>query len=87
VGGASTTSTMSGNGTATSTTSSIVPTNTQPCNNYPELCNRKYSNITEVAAHNSPFAIKNNAGSNQALDVTTQLNDGIRMRTYIPPIS
>ncbi|KAF2491025.1 PLC-like phosphodiesterase [Lophium mytilinum] len=78
VGGHST-STKSGNVTATSTTSSVVPTNTQPCNGYPEFCTRKYSNITEVTAHNSPFAVKNNAGSNQALGVTTQLNDGIRM--------
>jgi hypothetical protein len=32
-----------------------------------------------VCAHNSPFVRKNNAGSNQALEVTQQLNDGIRM--------
>ncbi|KAF2759770.1 PLC-like phosphodiesterase, partial [Pseudovirgaria hyperparasitica] len=49
------------------------------CNNYPEFCSRKYSNITEVAAHNSPYSVKNNAASNQALDVTQQLDDGIRM--------
>ncbi|KAF2809636.1 PLC-like phosphodiesterase [Mytilinidion resinicola] len=72
-------STKSGNSTATSTTSSVLPTNTQPCNGYPEFCTRKYSNITEVTAHNSPFDVKNNAASNQALGVTTQLNDGIRM--------
>lgn len=55
------------------------PSNTQPCNNYAEFCERKYSNITEVCAHNSPFAVKNNAGSNQEYGVTAQLNDGIRM--------
>ncbi|EHK96348.1 hypothetical protein M7I_7936 [Glarea lozoyensis 74030] len=55
-------------------------------------CNRKYisgcaankhdtiySNITEVAAHNSPFVKPGNAAANQALPVTTQLNDGIRL--------
>ncbi|KAL6714984.1 hypothetical protein ACLMJK_007244 [Lecanora helva] len=82
--GASTTtslnSTASGNSTATRTTSSsATPTNTQPCNNYPEFCDRKYSNITYVAAHNSPFVNPNNAASNQELGVIDQLNDGIRM--------
>ena len=80
-GGGSTT--LSNNMTASSTTTFAQPTNTQPCNNYPEFCTRKYSNITEVCAHNSPFSVKNNAASNQALDVITQLNDGIRMRKYM----
>ncbi|KAF2707028.1 PLC-like phosphodiesterase [Pleomassaria siparia CBS 279.74] len=70
--------TVSGNATA-STTTAAPAVNTQPCNNYPEFCTRKYSNITEVCAHNSPFYVKNNAGSNQALSVTQQLNDGVRM--------
>ncbi|KAH7084954.1 PLC-like phosphodiesterase [Paraphoma chrysanthemicola] len=55
------------------------PSNTQPCNNYVEFCNRKYSNITEVCAHNSPFTRQNNAARNQDYGVTQQLNDGIRM--------
>lgn len=63
--------------TTTGTTSSR-PLNTQPCNNYPEFCNRKYSNITEVCAHNSPFTRANNAARNQDYGVTQQLNDGIR---------
>ncbi|KAL2073241.1 hypothetical protein VTL71DRAFT_10565 [Oculimacula yallundae] len=68
------------NGTATSTTSSAPQaTNTTPCNNYVEFCGRKYGNITEVAAHNSPFIRPGSAASNQQLDVTTQLNDGIRL--------
>ncbi|KAF2013829.1 PLC-like phosphodiesterase [Aaosphaeria arxii CBS 175.79] len=67
------------NGTASSTSAAPQPSNTQPCNNYPEFCTRKYSNITEVCAHNSPFAVKRNVGSNQAYGVTAQLNDGIRM--------
>ncbi|KAL8720032.1 MAG: hypothetical protein Q9225_003048 [Loekoesia sp. 1 TL-2023] len=72
-------STATGNITSSSTSTSAQPTNTQPCNNYPELCSRKYSNITEVAAHNSPFVARNNAAANQALGVIDQLNDGIRM--------
>ncbi|KAI9805552.1 MAG: hypothetical protein M1825_000803 [Sarcosagium campestre] len=49
------------------------------CNNYPEFCDRKYSNITEVCAHNSMFVGKGNPSANQELDVLTQLNDGVRM--------
>lgn len=62
----------------TQTTTTARPTNTQPCNNHVELCTRKYGNITEVGAHNSPFVRPGNSGSNQELDVTHQLNDGIR---------
>jgi len=67
------------NSTASQTSSSAEPTNTTPCNNYPEFCSRSYGNITEVAAHNSPFVKPGNAAANQALDVTTQLNDGVRL--------
>lgn len=68
--------------TGTSTSSSERPTNTQPCNGYPEFCERSYSNITQIAAHNSPFNIRGNVASNQYFDVTTQLNDGIRMLQF-----
>ncbi|KAK7522047.1 PLC-like phosphodiesterase [Phyllosticta citriasiana] len=64
---------------ASATNSSATPTNTQPCNGYVELCDRKYSNITEVCAHNSPFTRTGSAAANQQYDVTVQLNDGIRM--------
>lgn len=60
------------------------PTNTQPCNQHIEFCKRSYGNITNVGTHNSPFVRENNAAANQHLDVTTQLDDGIRMRTYYP---
>lgn len=74
--------TMTANSTASRTTStSEQPTNTQACNNYPEFCSRKYSNITYVGAHNSPFVNPNNAAANQELGMTAQLNDGIRMLT------
>lgn len=79
IGNASTTASRS----ASATPSSSPFVNTQPCNGYPELCSRKYSNITMVAAHNSPFVKPGNVAANQVLDVTTQLNDGIRMCMYL----
>lgn len=69
-------STTTSNSTATAT-SDTGPSPT--CNLYTEFCNRSYGNITEVSAHNSPFVRPNNAAANQALDVTMQLDDGIRM--------
>ncbi|OJJ35855.1 hypothetical protein ASPWEDRAFT_41090 [Aspergillus wentii DTO 134E9] len=73
------TGTGSVNGTATTSSGAA---NTQACNGYTEFCERKYSNITMVTAHNSPFAKKNNIASNQNYDVTTQLNDGVRMLSF-----
>lgn len=70
----------SSNSTATSTSASA--TNTQACNGYTEFCERKYSNITMVTAHNSPFVKKNNLAANQDYKVTRQLDDGIRMGEY-----
>lgn len=67
---------------STSKPASTPVINTQPCNGYPEFCAKKYSNITMVAAHNSPFVKQGNVAANQVLDVTTQLNDGIRMCMY-----
>jgi len=83
VGGTATTgaNATSGNN-ATSTTSSVQPTNTVPCNGFPEFCTRPYSNITYIAAHNSPFVRPGNIASNQELQVLSQLNDGIRMLQF-----
>lgn len=75
---------MNATATASSTSTQTPVVNTRPCNNYAEFCARKYSNITMVAAHNSPFVRKGNAAANQALDVTAQLDDGIRMRKDSP---
>lgn len=82
--GAFPTTTVATNGTSnstvtSSTASSAQPTNTQACNNYPEFCARNYSNVTYIAAHNSPFVNANNAGANQIYGVVAQLNDGVRM--------
>ncbi|KAI1284005.1 PLC-like phosphodiesterase [Xylaria sp. FL0933] len=76
-GSARTTTTLSGN-FSTTVTPTPSSTNTQPCNNYVEFCTRKYSNITEVACHNSPFLTPNNIAANQQYDVTQQLDDGVR---------
>ncbi|ELR09034.1 hypothetical protein GMDG_03620 [Pseudogymnoascus destructans 20631-21] len=67
------------NQTRTSTSTGPQPTNKTPCNLHVEFCTRKYSNITQVCAHNSPFVKANNAAANQALGVVSQLDDGIRM--------
>ena len=64
---------------ATSTTEEPEPTNTQPCNGWPEFCNRSYANLTQISAHNSPFVQENNVAANQDFDTITQLNDGVRM--------
>ncbi|PVH95092.1 PLC-like phosphodiesterase, partial [Periconia macrospinosa] len=48
------------------------------CNGHRELCGRKFSNVSMVVAHNSPFVVMHNAASNQQLPVLAQLNDGIR---------
>lgn len=77
-GSVRTTHTGNSSATASSTSSSAEPTNTTPCNNYPEFCSRKYSNITMVSCHNSPFVRPGSAASNQQLDVVAQLNDGVR---------
>ncbi|TQV93943.1 hypothetical protein V2A60_003903 [Cordyceps javanica] len=78
-----TTATSTSMTTPTSTNSnsstSATPTNIQPCNDYVEFCTRKYSNISFVAAHNSPFVRPGNTASNQALPVKVQLSDGIRL--------
>jgi hypothetical protein len=70
--------TPTGTPNSTQSTTTARPTNTQACNNHVELCTKKYSNITNIGAHNSPFVRPGNSGSNQELDVTHQLNDGIR---------
>jgi len=70
-------------GSSTDSGSTSTPTaGSATCNGYAEFCDRKYSNITYVVAHNSPFHKAHNAASNQDFDVTIQLNDGIRGSQY-----
>ncbi|TFK36919.1 PLC-like phosphodiesterase [Crucibulum laeve] len=49
------------------------------CNGHAELCDRSYGNVTFVGAHDSYAVGVNNLAVNQDHDITTQLNDGIRM--------
>jgi len=90
-----TTTSTSINGTSTSKvvsfaiTSVISPVHSQPaqnrppCNGHTEFCNRRFSNLSMVVAHNSPFVVLHNVASNQDVHVLTQLNDGIRgCKTY-----
>ena len=47
------------------------------CNGHASLCDKKYSNVTFLGAHNS-YAVGASVADNQNKDVTDQLNDGIR---------
>ncbi|ESZ98480.1 hypothetical protein SBOR_1142 [Sclerotinia borealis F-4128] len=49
----------------------------QVCNGYAELCGRKWSNISEIGTHDSAF-VGELPTENQDIDVTAQLNAGIR---------
>lgn len=72
-------STASNDATGSVTTSARPKaSNTTPCNGHAEYCSRKFSNVSMVVAHNSPFVRRNNAASNQVYPVLTQLNNGIR---------
>ncbi|KAL2190783.1 PLC-like phosphodiesterase [Thermothelomyces heterothallicus CBS 203.75] len=73
-----TTSDKKTSSTTSTSTAPPQPTNTRPCNNYPELCDRKYGNITQVGCHNSPFVRSGSAAANQQFPVVDQLNDGVR---------
>lgn len=83
-GSNATASTSTTYSTSSTVTAASEPTNTQPCNQHVEFCTRKYSNVTYIGAHNSPFVRQNNVASNQAFDVSIQLADGIRMCMYNP---
>lgn len=55
------------------------------CNNSPDLCNRSYSNVTQLGAHDSPFlrdaSTGNSLAGNQLVNTTAQLNAGVRLVT------
>jgi hypothetical protein len=60
-----------------------APSPYPPCNNSPALCDRSYSNITHLGAHDSPF-VSNSANGfsisgNQFFNSTTQLDAGVRL--------
>lgn len=47
------------------------------CNGHAELCDKSYSSVTFLGAHNS-FGVGDSIAANQHKNVTAQLNDGIR---------
>jgi len=47
------------------------------CNGYAALCNRSYSNVTEIGTHDSAF-VGSLPTDNQDINVTAQLDQGIR---------
>jgi hypothetical protein len=47
------------------------------CNGNPALCSRKYSNVTQIGAHDSAF-VGVLLADNQYISVTDQLNFGVR---------
>ncbi|GAA5970538.1 hypothetical protein JCM11641_007345 [Rhodosporidiobolus odoratus] len=49
------------------------------CNGYAELCDRKYSEVSIIGAHNSYGVSAGSIAANQNYTVETQLNNGIRM--------
>ncbi|OZJ05496.1 hypothetical protein BZG36_01894 [Bifiguratus adelaidae] len=55
----------------------ITATLAQSCNGHPDLCNRKYDAVCNVATHNS-YAFGKNIAANQYTDIASQLQDGIR---------
>ena len=47
------------------------------CNGHPQLCGRRYSNVSFVGSHDAPF-VGSLPTENQDISVTAQLNAGIR---------
>jgi hypothetical protein len=60
-----------------SSTDGVAPTSTTPCNGSPELCGRKYSNVTFIGTHDSAF-VGILPTQNQNKDISDQLAAGIR---------
>ncbi|TFK77308.1 PLC-like phosphodiesterase [Pluteus cervinus] len=61
-------------------TRNIVPTKRATvCNGHAELCGKGYGTVAFVGAHDSYAIGVNNAAVNQDQNITTQLNDGVRM--------
>uniref|UniRef100_A0A0W0FG92 PLC-like phosphodiesterase n=1 Tax=Moniliophthora roreri TaxID=221103 RepID=A0A0W0FG92_MONRR len=59
--------------------SALVTNRATTCNGYSELCEKSYGGVTFVGAHNSYAVGVDGLFFNQDQDVTTQLNDGIRL--------
>lgn len=55
----------------------VAAQTTTKCNGHAEYCNRRYSNVSLIGAHDSPF-VGPLPQQNQNLEVTAQLTFGIR---------
>ncbi|KAL2007895.1 hypothetical protein VTN00DRAFT_7877 [Thermoascus crustaceus] len=55
----------------------VAAHSTTKCNGHAEYCNRRYSNVSLIGAHDSPF-VGPLPQQNQNIEVTAQLNFGIR---------
>lgn len=62
---------------ATTITAACTPSTAGTCNGQAAYCTRRYSNITQIGAHDSPF-VGPLPQQNQNLPVTKQLDFGIR---------
>ncbi|GAA5963810.1 hypothetical protein JCM21900_000050 [Sporobolomyces salmonicolor] len=49
------------------------------CNGYSDFCDRKYSNVSIIGAHDSYSVSAGSIAANQNYTVETQLNNGVRM--------
>jgi len=57
----------------------FISTRATVCNGYSELCSKTLGNVTFVGAHDSYAVSPGSVAANQDYNVTTQLNEGIRM--------
>lgn len=73
----------SSSSTSTATGSAATSTSTVACNNSPDLCSRKYNNITHMGAHDAAFlrdaSTDNSIAGNQYFNATVALSAGIRL--------
>ena len=64
---------------------SLQPRQAVACNNSPDLCDKSYSAITHLGAHDSPFlrdaSTDDSTSGNQYYNTTVQLNAGVRLVT------
>lgn len=69
--------------TATTSASTSTSTSTVACNNSPDLCGRKYNNVTHMGAHDAAFlrdsSTSNSVAGNQYYNATKALSAGIRL--------
>lgn len=73
----------SSSSTSTATGSAATSTSTVACNNSPDLCSRKYNNITHMGAHDAAFlrddSTDHSIAGNQYFNATVALSAGIRL--------